>query len=222
MNGFLTRKIVTIETLGEKLRKVREGKNLNLEEIAKKINIQNKYLEALENGNYNVIPGEIYVKNFIGAYAKFLGLNHDLLIELYKKERFPLQKNKDFSFSGKKIVVSQIFKKILQITAILFILFYLALGIKKNIFSPSLTIISPIDNLITENNSVKIIGQTEEEAIIKINDNPVNSSFKGKFEETLELKPGLNIIKISAVKKHSQEKIIIRKIMFIQQGDMEQ
>jgi len=215
MSGFLTRKIVTIETLGEKLRKVREGKNLTLEEVAKKINIQAKYLAALENGDYHHLPGGVYIKNFLIEYAKFLGLDQNLITEFYEKEKFSIQEKK-FIPPQKSLVLSQVLKKFLQILIVFFILFYLGWGIKKIVFPPSLTVISPDDNFITRENPVKIIGQTEEEAIVMINDKLADSNFKGRFEEEIELKPGLNIIKISATKKHSRERVITRRVMFIE------
>lgn len=215
MSGFLTRKIVTIETLGEKLRKVREGKNLTLEEIAKRINIQVKYLVALENGDYHHLPGGVYIKNFLIEYAKFLGLDQNLITEFYEKEKFFTQQKRFYPLP-KSLVLSQIFKKFFQILIVFFILFYLGWGIKKIIFPPSLTIISPDDNFITRENLIKIIGQTEEEAIVMINDKLADSNFKGRFEEEIELKPGLNIIEISATKKHSRGKTVTRKIMFIE------
>ena len=217
MPGFLTRKIITTETLGEKLKKVREGKDLSLEDVAKKINIQVKYLTALENGEYHYLPGEAYIKGFLFNYAKFLGINQGLIARLYEKEKFtphdkvfyPVKKIK------KSIILPRVLKRVFQFLIIFFILFYLAWGIKKNIFPPYLTIINPNDNLIIKENSVKIVGQTEKGVTVKVNDKLVISNFEGKFEQIIDLKPGLNIIKISAFKKYSREKVIIRRVINI-------
>lgn len=214
MTGFLTRKIVTIETLGEKLRKVREGKNFSLQETSKKIDIQEKYLSALENGDYHEMPGEAYIKNFLIRYLEFLGLDKNTTLGLYEKEKISSQ-NKELKPLKKGIVASQVFRKIFQFLIVFFLLAYLGWGVKKIIIPPYLTITSPVDNLITKDNSIKIVGKTEEEASIKINDKLSASNFKGNFEEVVELKPGLNIIKITTSKKHSREKIITRNVMLI-------
>ncbi len=214
MTGFLTRKIITIETLGEKLRKVREGKNFSLQETSKKIDIQEKYLSALENGDYNEMPGEAYIKNFLIRYLEFLGLDKNITLGLYEKEKISSQ-NKELKPFKKGIVASHVFRKIFQFLIVFSLLAYLGWGVKRIIIPPYLTIASPIDNLITKDNSIKIIGKTEEEASVKINDQLASSNFKGNFEEEIELKPGLNIIKISTSKKHSREKIIVRNVMLI-------
>ncbi len=210
---FLSKKIVKIETLGEKLKKLREGKELSLEKVEKKINIQSKYLQALENGDYSKLPGEVYIKNFLIQYANFLGIDTAKTVKIYDQERIPVVQRK---YSIKKnLVLSQILWKSFKILSLFLIIFYLSWGIKKIIFPPYLTIVNPDDNFITRESSIKINGETEEDATVKVNDKLATSNLKGKFEETVDLKPGLNIIEISAAKKYSREKVIIRRIMFV-------
>lgn len=211
---FLNKKIVKIETLGEKLKKLREGKDLSLEKVEKKINIQKKYLEALENGDYRQLPGEVYVKNFLIQYAAFLGLDRVKTVKLYDQERIPVVLRKNSI--KKNLVLSQILWKSFKVLILFLILFYLSWGIKKIIFPPYLTIASPDDNFITRESSIKIKGETEEDVTVKVNDKLATSNLKGKFEEIVDLRPGLNIIEISAAKKYSREKKIVRRIMFIQ------
>lgn len=52
-------------------------------EEATKIRIA--YLEALERGDYGVLPGVVYAIGFLRSYARFLGLDADALVDRYRK-----------------------------------------------------------------------------------------------------------------------------------------
>ena len=67
--------------IGRILRQVREEKGLTLEQAEEKTKIRRKYIEALENEKYEVLPGPVYVRAFIRTYAKYLDLNGDLLVQ---------------------------------------------------------------------------------------------------------------------------------------------
>lgn len=69
---------------GEILRAEREKRGLSLTEVEAATKIRAKYLEALENDDYQEIPGEIYRIGFLRNYARYLGLDSDALVESYK------------------------------------------------------------------------------------------------------------------------------------------
>lgn len=73
--------------LGDLLRETREQKNLSLEDVEQGTNIRKLYIKAIEDGNYEKLPGEVFLKGFIKTYGKFLGLNSQELIEQYKNEK---------------------------------------------------------------------------------------------------------------------------------------
>ncbi|MFA5000044.1 MAG: helix-turn-helix domain-containing protein [Patescibacteria group bacterium] len=81
MNFFVPKKIDAENSWGEKLRLAREGRGLEIEEIAKKINIRSDYLKALEEERLDLLPAGLYGKNFLKEYAGFLGLEAKNLIE---------------------------------------------------------------------------------------------------------------------------------------------
>lgn len=60
---------------------------LNLQQIEDETNMRWKYLEALEQGNYQVIPGEAYVKGFLRNYAAFLELDSEEILRIYKEQQ---------------------------------------------------------------------------------------------------------------------------------------
>lgn len=75
-----------LSELAEVLRKARQAKGMSLAEIQETTKIQRRYLEAIENGNFDVLPGHFYVRAFIKSYAEAVGLNPDELISQYSSE----------------------------------------------------------------------------------------------------------------------------------------
>ncbi|QHZ46867.1 helix-turn-helix domain-containing protein [Bacillus sp. NSP9.1] len=75
-----------VTELGNRLKEAREEKGMSLDDLQAATKIQKRYLTALEEGNYDVIPGKFYVRAFIKQYAEAVGLNSELLFEEYKKD----------------------------------------------------------------------------------------------------------------------------------------
>ena len=73
-----------MESLGQKLRETREQYNFSIEQVARDTHISKQYLEALEQENFSVIPGETYIIGFLRNYAEYLSLNPEELVALYK------------------------------------------------------------------------------------------------------------------------------------------
>jgi cytoskeletal protein RodZ len=73
-----------VEKIGEKLRNARELKKLSIKDIAKETNISPRYLEAIEDEEFEKIPGETYVLGFLRTYAEFLKLDGDEIVQGYK------------------------------------------------------------------------------------------------------------------------------------------
>jgi len=77
---------VRAEKVGEILCRTREARKISLEEIAKKTKISLRYLSAIEKADYKILPSDVFVRGFIGAYAKALGLDPEEIVELYRQE----------------------------------------------------------------------------------------------------------------------------------------
>jgi cytoskeleton protein RodZ len=77
-----------MESLGEQLRKKREEKNLSLEELSYTTRISVKNLEAIEHDDYDsfLLP-PVYIKGFIRAYCRQVGLDDKEVLRVYKEVR---------------------------------------------------------------------------------------------------------------------------------------
>ncbi len=74
-----------MELLGEFLKETRIKKNISLDQIAEDTNITKRYLEALENEEFSIFPGETYLKGFLRTYCNYLKLDANDIIKRYEK-----------------------------------------------------------------------------------------------------------------------------------------
>ncbi|HEY4601624.1 MAG TPA: RodZ domain-containing protein [Cerasibacillus sp.] len=72
--------------IGERLKEARKEKNISLESLQDITKIQKRYLMAIEEGNFDVLPGKFYARAFIKEYALVVGLDPDELLEEFKSQ----------------------------------------------------------------------------------------------------------------------------------------
>lgn len=208
------------ETVAEQLRSARQTKNLKLKDIAEKLNINYKYLEALERGNLEELPSGVYGKNFLREYASFLGLDDEELLKIFERETAVRQGSgraelfsRQTARSRHFLAMPKILRNSLVASIVIICLIYLGYRLDKIISPPKLIITSPIENLITTERSIKVEGTTENEAQITINGEQILSDTRGNFLKEINLKNGINIIAITAKKKYGRENTIIRQVL---------
>ena len=73
------------QSIGEKLRLARETRGIALRDISEQTRISMRYLEAIEADDYKRLPGGIFNRSFIRAYAKFIGYDENEAIEDYAR-----------------------------------------------------------------------------------------------------------------------------------------
>lgn len=73
-------------SVGEILRRARIQAGYELEPIAHHLNIRPTLLEALEKGDYDRLPGRVYVVGFVRTYAEALGLDGEKIVYLLKSQ----------------------------------------------------------------------------------------------------------------------------------------
>ncbi len=73
-----------MESTGERLKTARELRKLSLEEAAKFTKIRQRFLRAIEEDRYDLLPPSFYVKGFLTIYAKYLGLNPNDVVFQYQ------------------------------------------------------------------------------------------------------------------------------------------
>jgi cytoskeleton protein RodZ len=89
---------------GDRLRREREMRGITLEEITESTKISRRHLEALEGEHFDQLPGGVFNKGFVRAYARFLGIDEDQAVADYSaasneqpepEDKFPLEIHKE-------------------------------------------------------------------------------------------------------------------------------
>jgi cytoskeleton protein RodZ len=78
-----------VPSIGETLREARMRQHLDITDVEAQTKIRAKYLRALENEDFGMLPGSTFVKSFLRTYAEFLGLDPHLLVEEYRARHDP-------------------------------------------------------------------------------------------------------------------------------------
>ena len=102
-------------SIGGVLKKTRLQYGLSLEQVHAATRIKQIYLEALEDEDFERLPGSVYVTGFVRSYADYLGLDSDQMLQLLKKKtgpkpvrpvyNFPIA-NDEQKIPGKKVIIA--------------------------------------------------------------------------------------------------------------------
>ena len=118
-----------MESLGKYLKTERELRNLSIQEAAKSTKVREQFLEAIEEERYELLPPGLYLKGFLAAYARYLGLDPNDVIQRYQKyledlrisKQKPLELKPQIRSHGKRVRPWFLFA--LFFTILLFIVF---------------------------------------------------------------------------------------------------
>ncbi len=92
------------EHVGAFLREARESTGRNLSDIAIALRIRAKFLQSIEDGRYEDLPGSTYAVGFIRSYADYLGLDTDSLLARFKAESRAAEAGPDLDFPAPSTV----------------------------------------------------------------------------------------------------------------------
>jgi cytoskeletal protein RodZ len=88
--------------IGETLREARMRRRIDMTEVETATKIRGKYLRALENEEWDLLPGPTFVKSFLRTYAEYLELDARLLVEEYR-QRYERPSTQDLTpFSARR------------------------------------------------------------------------------------------------------------------------
>jgi cytoskeletal protein RodZ len=213
--GFSLKKIKTRQTLGQKFKMMRGRKKASLIDAEIETKIRAKYLEAMENGSLNELPADAYTKGFVLRYANYLGMDGKKAVDEYRSERVmyaeksndlisPKKSAKEFGFIVTPRILIPISVSIFVIAIFTFII-YQVYGFAA---APELSVSSPQNNSVIEDESIEVRGVTDQAAAVSINNETVAVSSDGKFVADLKLHKGVNVIEVKSKNKAEKEKVL--------------
>lgn len=201
-----------VHRLGEVLRAAREAKGVDLQRVERETKIRERYLSALERGEYRELPGSVYTKGFLRNYGAYLGLDPEYLIDLYRLETTatadrPSAPTPPRPLAGRRsrafvVTPGAVVAGILTILVGGFIA-YLGYEFVNFARTPELRITDPAGNVNRHPDlAITIRGITAPNARVSVSnltENPtVTADAEGAFEVTVRLVPGSNVARLTA------------------------
>jgi cytoskeletal protein RodZ len=201
-----------VHKLGEVLRTAREAKGVDLVRVERETKIRERYLAALEEGDYRELPGAVYTRGFLRNYGAYLGLDPEYLIDLYRLETATTSERPTIPSPPGPIAVRRSRAFVITpgavVAAILTLMvggFVAWIGYEFVNFArtPELRITDPAGNLSAHPDlSITLRGTTAPNARVTVTNLRVNptttADAEGSFEVTVELVPGSNVVKLQA------------------------
>lgn len=217
---FTTKKVEGSDTLSEKMVEIRTAKKVDLDTLSNETKITKKYLVYMEEGRLDKLPAEIYVKGFLKKIADFYEVDVSEFTRLYKKEDnirqnidrskyppFNLNSSPTFIITPRTITAF-----IVSVLLISFMVFF-SYQISAIFKGPELVITVPENELVVDFTPVLVEGSIgDKDSTVSIN-GEVISLKSGKISEEINLVPGSNTIKISAVNRFKRVSEITRIVI---------
>lgn len=208
-----------MKTVGQILEQRRLEKKQDIDEIARITRIRFRYLRALEADDYSQLPSATVAKGFIRNYGQFLGLNANYLLAVFRRDFVenpqgqivprgmvePVTKNS--LWTPRSTVIATV--------ALIFTLFgsYLVYQYYQLLGPPFLEVSFPQADLVTEQDTIQIIGRTDPEATILVNNQSLVLDKGGQFSVRLPLVSGENTVTVIATSKTGKSASISRKVV---------
>lgn len=209
-----------MRTIGQILKEEREAKFYTLEDVEKSTKIRVELLQALEADDYSKLPPSTFVQGFIKNYGKFLDLDSEKLLAIFRRgfetKKHPPQVLESFRnpLVNKKLQITPAKLLAITITLVVFGFFaYLWVEYRQFVGAPILEVSSPKDQQTVEVPTVLVEGKTEPEIKVEVNNQEIGVDKDGKFKEEVQLSSSLNTISITATSKFGQSTKIERTVI---------
>ncbi|MFC1632541.1 RodZ domain-containing protein [Patescibacteria group bacterium] len=227
---FETRAVAESQTVGEMLAARRNQFGYSVEKASEKSQVAEEHILALEKQDFESLPADVYVQSFVKRYAEALDLDGKQVCQAYRKERKIQEKlqNKKEKGGEKKtiptmentrmVITPKLLRRLVVGGIILIALGYVIFQLARLGQPPSMDILQPTEDITVQDNVVHIVGETEVNASVTINGQPVSVDDQGMFQQMVNLEPGINDIVIVSTNRLGRENEIIRRIRAVIDG----
>ena len=86
--------------IGTTLREARVRRKLTLQQVEEDTKIRVKYVQAMENEDFDLMPGQAYIKGFLQTYATYLGLDSSIILDEYRSRGVHREEHQPFGGSS--------------------------------------------------------------------------------------------------------------------------
>lgn len=204
---------------GDILREARLDQDKTLEQVSKAINVRVPMLQAIEDGKFFGLTDPLYLKGFIKAYARHLGLNENEVLPFFRREYDEQREQQQLGQplspiepTKSKITPSWIIVGVLSL-AIVAIVAYSYRQYVSVALAPQLQLSQPTNNATADNGQISVAGQTNPDSTLNLNGQPVQLDPNGQFSFTVGLASGSNTLRFEATNKLGKTTVVERTII---------
>jgi cytoskeletal protein RodZ len=206
-------KFYEVQHLGTLLKRRRTDLGISLKQVAEATKIRIEHLEAIEEGEFDKLPADVYTKGFIRNYSQYLELDPEKALALYRRENriipssTTIKKTKSVKRKGINIRITP--ERLVLVSLFLgffLIIIYIVSRVSSVIQAPEFEVTYPIpisagssQIYTTDLEKISIKGKLEVGSTLKINGSEFDTKNLEIFEITdLKLNPGDNIFELTA------------------------
>ncbi len=208
-----------MKTVGFMLKERRLARGLTPADIERAIKIREKFIIAIEDDHFHLLPSPSYAKGFVRNYAEYLGLSTDQILAFFRRQMTET--------SGASLIPSGVADPLnaplIHLTpgrfigiliSLLLIVFFVYLGGQYYRISqpPVLAVDAPQNQAIVSEKHVVVTGKTDSDATVMINGVSAVVRDDGQFYYQVAVDPGVNKVTITATSKFGKTKTIVREV----------
>lgn len=205
-----------MKNIGEILKEKRLAKKYSLEKIEDLTKIKKEFIVHIENCRWESLPEYSTVLGFVKSLSQYLEIDERKSIALLKRDYIL---NKGDHQINPKPDISDKFSWSPKLTfwigfifTFLLVVSYLIFQYTKFVSPPDLIVNQPVENQIIKQNKVNVVGKTDSDAVITVNNQPVLTSGEGDFQVEIQITKETNEIIIKAVSRSGKESVVYRNI----------
>ena len=184
---------------------------VTMEQAAEDTRIREKFLRALESGDYQSLPGTVYTKGFLRNYAEYLNLDPEETLALYTGERGGSEPVRTFAPMKPLVKRTFIFTPtvlvpVVVLAGIVLFIGYVYYQFTNFAIAPHVDITDPAGDAVSQSAEYTIKGRTNPDGRITVRVSPgldtindVRPARDGTFSVTVPLKPGPNHVEVQVL-----------------------
>ncbi len=210
--------------IGQYIKNIRESLKLDIEFCSSNLKIHKKYLEAIENNEYKIFDNYFQAQGFVQNYMEFLDIKVPDYIPRWRKEYY---EEFDFDEQSTRMYYKPKKRRIYNFSLSINMLIYIIIGLivtgflgyiffsyRELLNSPTLIISNPKSNDVVDIDLIDVFGKTDQDAILKINNEKLTIQTDGNFATSLKLAEGINNFKFSSVNPYGKETVQVLTIIY--------
>lgn len=196
------------------MKESRTNKKYSLNRVEKETKIKKVFIEAIENEEWDKLPEYPVVQGFVRSLSKNFGLPEERAAAILRRDYPPktLPVNPKPDISNRFIWSPRVTFLIGVLLVTFLILGYLGFQYTRFVSPPKLSLVNPSEGLVATESAVLVTGQTDPDATITVNNQPVEVDENGNFVVEIEISNETSEIKVIAKSRGGKETVETRFI----------